>query len=125
MQLRQRILAALVTLIFSPPLFAQHDVHAVLIPPAARKPAPAFRLKNDAGKDIEVKDFKGKVVLLDFWATECGGCVLEIPYFIELEQSYKDKGFTAVGVSMDIVYEDLKSSEEAWRKVKPFVAITS
>jgi thiol-disulfide isomerase/thioredoxin len=122
MQLRQRFLTALVPLIFSPLLFAQHDVHAVLVPPAARKAAPAFRLMNDAGKYVEIKDFKGKVVLLDFWATECGGCVLEIPYFIELEQAYKDKEFTAVGVSMDIVYEDLKSPEEAWSKVKPFVA---
>jgi len=122
MQLRKRFLTALVPLIFSSPLFAQHDVHAVLIPPAARKAAPAFRLKNEAGKEIEIKDFKGKVVLLDFWATECGGCVLEIPYFIELQQVYKDKEFTAVGVSMDIAYEDLKSPEEAWSKVKPFVA---
>jgi peroxiredoxin len=122
MQLRKRFLTALVPLIFSSPLFAQHDVHAVLIPPAARKAAPAFRLKNEAGKELQVKDFKGKVVLLDFWATECGGCVLEIPSFIELQQAYKDKEFTAVGVSMDIPYEDLKSPEEAWSKVKPFVA---
>jgi thiol-disulfide isomerase/thioredoxin len=51
--------------------------------------------------------------LLDFWATDCGGCVREIPSFIELEKEYKDNGFTAVGVSMDISYESLKDANEA------------
>jgi peroxiredoxin len=105
----------------TPIALAQHDVHAVLIPPAARKPAPPFHLLDVSGKTMQVSSYRGKVVLLDFWATECGGCVLEIPWFIQLQQSYSDKDFTAVGISADISYEDLKSADEAWAKVKPFV----
>ena len=86
----------------TPAFFGQQDVRAALIPPAKRKPAPAFQLATEAGTTMRISDYRGKVVLLNFWATDCGGCVLEIPSFIELEKAYKDKGFTAVGVSMDI-----------------------
>jgi peroxiredoxin len=74
------------------------------------------------GTKLRISDYRGKVVLLNFWATDCGGCVLEIPSFIELEKAYKDKGFTAVGVTMDISYEDLKGANEAWARVRPFIA---
>ena len=106
----------------TPALFGQQDVHAALIPSANRKPAPAFQLVTDSGGKIRISDYRGKVVLLNFWATECGGCVLEIPSFIEIEKVYKDKGFTAIGVSMDIMYESLKDANEAWDRVRPFMA---
>jgi peroxiredoxin len=106
----------------TPALFGQQDVHAALTPAANRKPAPAFQLATQDGTKMQISDYRGKVVLLNFWATDCGGCVLEIPSFIELEKAYKDKGFTAVGVSMDISYEDLKDANEAWGRVRPFVA---
>ena len=106
----------------APALYAQQDVHASLIPPASRKSAPAFELVNQDGKTMRVSDYRGKVLLLNFWATDCGGCVLEIPSFIELEKAYKDKRFTAVGVSMDISYEGLKGANEAWGRVMPFMA---
>jgi peroxiredoxin len=106
----------------TPALFAQQDVHAALIPPANRKSAPAFQLVTEDGTKMQISDYRGKVVLLNFWATDCGGCVLEIPSFIELEKAYKDKGFTAVGVSMDISYENLKDANEAWGRVRPFIA---
>jgi peroxiredoxin len=73
------------------------------------------------GKKMQVSDLRGRVVLLNFWATDCGGCVLEIPSFIELENAYRGMGFTAVGVSMDISYEGLKDANEAWGRVRPFV----
>ena len=100
---------------------AQRDVRAQIQPPTERKPAPAFRLMNSAAKNVDLSDFRGKVVLLDFWATDCGGCKLEIPWYMEFDQTYKSKGLAVVGVSMDILYEDLKSAEEGWNKVKPFV----
>jgi peroxiredoxin len=106
----------------TPALFAQHDVHATLTPSANRKPAPSFQLVAEDGTKMQISDYRGKVVLLNFWATDCGGCVLEIPSFIEIEKAYKDKGFTAVGVSMDISYEDLKDANEAWGRVRPFIA---
>ena len=70
---------------------------------------------------MQVTDYRGKVVLLNFWATECGGCKVEIPWLIELESAHKSDSFTVVGVSMDTSYQGSKSADEAWSKVKPFV----
>ena len=106
----------------TPRLVAQKDVHAVLIPPSGRKAAPTFHLVSDKGKTIQVSDFRGHVVLLNFWATSCGGCILEIPSFIDLQHSYGSRGFTAVGISTDIAYEGLKNADEAWRRVRPFMS---
>jgi peroxiredoxin len=78
-----------------------------------RKPAPEFELKDADGKTVRLSDYKGKVVLLDFWATWCGPCKIEIPWFIEFERQYKDKGFSVIGVAMD---------EEGWTVVKPFIS---
>lgn len=113
---------ALVGLSVVPALYGQQDKHASLIQPASRKPAPAFELMTEDGKKMRISDLRGKVVLLNFWATDCGGCVLEIPSFIELEKAYRDKGFTAVGIAMDISYEGLKNASEAWGRVRPFMA---
>lgn len=77
-----------------------------------RKPAPEFSLKDSNGKTVSLSEYKGKVVLLDFWATWCGPCKIEIPWFIEFEQQYKDKGFAVLGVSMD---------EDGWTAVKPYI----
>jgi len=82
-------------------------------PEKDRQPAPEFELKDADGKTVRLSDYKGKVVLLDFWATWCGPCKIEIPWFIEFERQYKDKGFAVIGVSMD---------EEGWTVVKPFVS---
>lgn len=105
----------------TPALFGQHDAHAGLISAANRESAPAFQLMTETGKKVRISDYRGKVLLVDFWATKCGGCVLEIPSFIELEKEYKHMGFTAVGVSMDTSYDGPRSVSEAWSLVKPFV----
>lgn len=106
----------------TPLVFGQQDVHAALIAAKDRKPAPAFDLANASGKKVRISDYRGKIVLLNFWATECGGCVLEIPSFISIQAAHQGKAFTAVGISMDISYEGLKNADEAWRKVTPFVS---
>jgi len=77
-----------------------------------RKAAPEFELKDADGKTVRLSDYKGKVVLLDFWATWCGGCRAEMPWLVEFEQSYGDKGFAVLGVSMN---------EDGWSAVKPFL----
>jgi peroxiredoxin len=69
--------------------------------PFVGQTAPAFELKNLDGKTVSSSEFKGKVVVLDFWATWCGPCRMEIPSFIQLQKKYEKKGFTFVGVSLD------------------------
>jgi peroxiredoxin len=96
-------------------------IQASLQPVKERKQAPAFLLEGASGKKVSLATYRGKVVLLDFWATECGGCIKEMPGFMELAQAYKKKDLAVVGVSMDIFYEDLKNAEEAWSRVNPFV----
>src|SRR5689334_14606787 len=94
------------------------DIRAPLEPEAARKQAPAFALADAKGKSVALSSFRGKPVLLNLWATKCGGCVKEIPYFIDIHRTYGTKGLAVVGVSMDILYEDLKGPAEAWSLVK-------
>lgn len=106
----------------APALFAQRDVHAALIAPADRKLAPSVQLKSDTGQATRLSDYKGKVVLLNFWASDCGGCILELPSIIDIQTTNKNKAFTVVGIAMDIPYEELKSEQIAWSKVKPFMA---
>ena len=60
-----------------------------------------IQLKDADGQTVHPADYKGKVVLLDFWATWCGPCKIEIPWFMDFERQFKDQGFAVVGVSMD------------------------
>lgn len=60
-----------------------------------------FTLKDMTGKDVNLAEYKGKVVLLNFWATWCGPCLMETPFFVSLQEKFKGKGFQAVGVSVD------------------------
>jgi peroxiredoxin len=99
----------------------QPTVRAPLQSVKDRKPAPAFHLTDASGKGMRLSDYRGKVVLLDFWATECGGCKVEIPFFMEFDRAYRSKGLAVVGVSMDVSYEDLKDAKEGWSRVNPFV----
>jgi peroxiredoxin len=82
-------------------------------PSKHRTLAADFTLKDANGTTVKLSDYRGKVVLLNFWATWCGPCGVEIPWFIDLEQRYKSQGFAVLGVSMD---------EDGWTAIKPFVA---
>ena len=65
------------------------------------KPAPGWELKDLDGKTVHSSDFKGKIVVLDFWATWCQPCRAEIPGFIELQKKYQGQGLAIVGISVD------------------------
>ncbi|MDQ2841573.1 MAG: TlpA family protein disulfide reductase [Acidobacteriota bacterium] len=89
--------------------------------PSSRAEAPSFNLADASGKTERPTDYRGKVVLLNFWATDGGGCRLEIPWLVEIYKAFNKKRAALIGISMDISYEDLKNAAEAWTKVKPFV----
>ena len=76
------------------------------------KPEPELTLKDLDGKDVTLASLKGKVVLVNFWATWCEPCKIEIPELIELQQEYGPKGFTVLGIAMD---------DEGRSAVAPFV----
>jgi thiol-disulfide isomerase/thioredoxin len=81
--------------------------------PANAKPANLnFTLKDIDNKDVTLSTLKGKVILLDFWATWCGPCKVEIPWFVEFQQKYGKSGLQVVGVSVD----------DTLAKLKPYVA---
>jgi len=93
----------------------ESGVRVSLQSPRERKPAPEFGLKDSSGKVISVKDYRGKVLVLDFWATWCHGCKLEIPWFSEFQPKYAGNGLEVVGVSLD---------NEGWTVVRPFISST-
>lgn len=89
--------------------------------PLVNKPAPAFSLEDLSGKKVSLADYKGKAVLLNFWATWCGPCKLETPWLIELRNKYAAQGFEVVGISTE--GDDLAASDkEGWAHDKTAIA---
>src|SRR6266403_5575314 len=80
--------------------------------PVVAAVAPDFTLKDLDGKDVSLGQYQGKVVLVNFWATWCDPCRVEIPWLIEMQQKYSARGFTVLGIAMD---------EEGAKVVTPFV----
>ena len=90
----------------------QSGVRVELQPANVRKTAPEFALQDSSGKLVRLNEYRGKIVLLDFWATWCHGCKQEIPWFVEFNRKYRDHGLAVVGISMD---------DDGWKVVTPFI----
>lgn len=82
-------------------------------PGAERRIAPGFQLPTLQSQMVTLSELRGRVVLLNFWATWCGPCRQEIPWFMEFENTYGPQGLTVLGVAMD---------EEGAKVVAPYVA---
>jgi thiol-disulfide isomerase/thioredoxin len=105
--------------------------HADLIPVAGDlpqqgsslmgKPAPPFTLPDLSGREVSLSSFKGKPLLINFWATWCGPCKIETPWLIELQNEYASKGLQIIGISTE--GDDLKPDDkEGWAHDKAAVA---
>jgi len=88
---------------------AKPGAKAAMTSPSA---APEVTIKDLQGNDVSLAQYRGKVVLVNFWATWCGPCRIEIPWLIEFQQQYGPRGFTVLGVAMD---------DEGKKVVQPFV----
>jgi thiol-disulfide isomerase/thioredoxin len=86
---------------------------AVAAADSSVKPAPDIHLKDLDDKEVSLADYKGKVVLINFWATWCDPCRVEIPWLIDMQAKYASRGFTVVGIAMD---------DEGKSVVAPFIA---
>jgi len=85
----------------------------------ARPARMDFVLKDMNGKDVRFADYRGKVVLLNFWATWCGPCKYEIPAFVELQEKYRDKGVAFLGFSVDDPVEKLRPFAQQYKMNYP------
>ena len=90
--------------------------------PLIGKPAPAFSLEDLNGRKVSLADYKGKAVLINFWATWCGPCKLETPWIVDLRNQYASQGFEVLGISTDdIDRSDAKEFGEEKKEIGSFV----
>lgn len=88
------------------------------------KPLPDFALKDLQGQPHRLSDYRGKVVLLNFWATWCPPCMMEAPDLIALYQEHKDKGFVVLGISTDTP-EAQRRFAQTYKAPYPLLLVTS
>jgi thiol-disulfide isomerase/thioredoxin len=97
-------------------LFAGHmpgsAPSSAFMKPVDRKMAPDFVLDDASGKPVKLSELRGKVVLLNFWATWCAPCRIEIPWFVEFQKAHESGGLAVLGVSLD---------EDGWDAVRPYI----
>lgn len=79
------------------------------------RPAPEFSLTDTAGHTLRLSDYRGKVVILDFWATWCEPCKQEIPHFIEMQNQYGAQGLQVLGISMDDSEPPVREFEQKFK----------
>jgi thiol-disulfide isomerase/thioredoxin len=88
--------------------------YAAILPAENRTEVPDFSRPDAEGKPVRPSDFKGRVLLINFWATWCHGCQTEIPWLVGFQKKYRSKGLAVVGISMD---------DDGWRVVRPYLQV--
>lgn len=121
--MKQKLFLSLLTLAICTGVFlaARSKFRAHQVGPANRVIAPDFILNDLNGKPATLSSYRGKVVLLDFWATWCDPCRDEIPRFIALQDKYRDRGLRIVGVSMDDTPEPVREFQQQFKMNYPVV----
>jgi peroxiredoxin len=106
------VVAAVALMLFAGVRMARTKASTVQLKPVGKNgaAAPDFQLKSLDGKQVRLSDFRGKAVLLNFWATWCAPCKIEMPWFVDLQKQYASQGLQVIGVAMD------DSGEEAIAK---------
>lgn len=107
----RQLVASIVLLVAS--LALTTNAPADLTPTNSRKPIPEVALTDANGAPVDLSAYKGRVVLLDFWATWCEGCKEEIPWFMEFQDKYNKTGLDVVGASLD---------DDGWKSVTPYLS---
>lgn len=98
-------------------VLSRYKTYAHLAP---GKPAPEFKLKDANGNEYTLSDYRGKVVVIDVWATWCGGCIEKLPYFLKIQEKYKDrKDIEFLTISID-----QKSAYNRWKFALPRYNLT-
>lgn len=80
-----------------------------------------FALKDLNGHEVRLSDFKGKPILINFWATTCGPCRLETPELVDLAAKYKDRGLTILGISISDTPEDMRTFAQEFKIPYPLL----
>lgn len=96
-------------------------------PAACKSEGPAnlaLTMKDMNGADYKLADLKGKVILVNFWASWCAPCLAEIPEFIKVREEYHDKGFEIIGISTDDSPEQLRAFAEKYKTNYPLLQVT-
>jgi thiol-disulfide isomerase/thioredoxin len=89
--------------------------------PLLGKPAPEFSLQDLSGKKVSLSSYRGRAVMINFWATWCGPCKIETPWLVELRNEYASKGFEILGISAEA--DDLADNDKAgWAKDKAAIS---
>ena len=89
------------------------------------RPAPDFSLPQLDGQTLQLSSYRGKVVVLDFWATWCDPCREETPYLVQLQQKYGDRGLQIIGISMDDGPEPVRDFYQQFHMNYPVVMGTA
>jgi thiol-disulfide isomerase/thioredoxin len=119
--------AALALGIFTLPMFLTGGSPVQSAAGSCKAEGPAnfdFTLKDMNGADYKLSSLKGKVVLVNFWASWCAPCVKEIPEFIKVREEYHDRGFEIVGISTDDTPEQMRDFAARFKTNYPLVQVT-